>query len=342
MRPFEHRIKEERARARDIVCVLITLFLLVKYATVQQILAYPPKECQKIHIVRNSLTHNLSRGLSVCSCASKVSVITAYFDIGENSKHSAESFLKWNELFFQLADNMVIFTDEKSAPDIARLRSATQGCTIMVLQNLYQLDIADQVDWEAQFRQDPEGQHSTALYIIWNQKSFWLDETSHSNPFSSTHFFWADSGQFRDRSFLDAHMSFRDRWVTHVDFIPSCTMAFLAVEKFLDSELVTRGGAHRSRPLNSMLVRLGGGNFGGDSCAINRWTPKFHEELLWYIDQGAFVGKDQPIYGSICIDNEDLCFVVDGDKVTEISDIWFAMQPVLHGVTKPVPQYIFR
>jgi hypothetical protein len=211
-----------------------------------------------------------------------------------------------------------------------------------VLQDLYELAISDHVDWEAQYRQDPEQQHSVGLYIVWNQKSFWLDGTALFNPFNSTHFFWADSGQFRDRDFLDAHVALHDRWVSNFDFIPSCTMAFLAVKKFLDAELVSRGSEEKSRPMDSRLIRLGGGNFGGDSCAINRWTSKFYEELLWYVAQGAFVGKDQPIYGSVCIDNEELCFLVDGEKVTGISDIWFAMQPVLHGVTKPVPQYIFR
>ena len=344
MRSCERRTKKIQTLTYVAVSVLLTPFLIVKYATAHQSRTQVRSEaCQNLTIVRGVLRpYHVRERYSPCFCNSSVSVVTAYFDIGAKSKHAATSFAAWNERFFKLADNMVIFTDENSAPGITRLRSSSLGCTTIVLQNLHDLDTANMVDWELQHRQDPEQHiHSTELYIIWNQKSFWLDSTARINPFRSTHFFWADSGQFRDQNFLDAHLSSRDRWLTYTDFIPPCTMAFLAVEKFSESELAARRDEGKSRPLDSALVRLGGGNFGGDKCAVIRWKTKFQDELMRYVDQGVFVGKDQPMYGSVCIDHKDLCFVVNGDGVKEISDIWFAMQPVLHGVTRPVPQYIY-
>jgi len=35
-----------------------------------------------------------------------------------------------------------------------------------------------------------------------------------------------------------------------------------------------------------------------------------------------------------------LCFLIEAQKVLETKDVWFAMQPVLHGSTKVVPEYV--
>ena len=122
------------------------------------------------------------------------------------------------------------------------------------------------------------------------------------------------------------------------DFIPSCRILVLAIEHFTESELRLDNEGH-AQPLSALHVRLGGGNFGGDLCAVKKWKNLFLEQLDWYMLNGAFIGKDQPMYGSICIEHQEMCFIVDGPLVRETKDVWFAMQPVLHGVTVPVPQY---
>ena len=275
-----------------------------------------------------------------CGCRGRVTIITAYFNIGAKSKHSNKDFRSWNSNFFGIPDNMVIFTDDTTSGLIVRERSKSLGCTIVFIENLFETKLGNSVDWTVQHDLDAEKvYHSPEAYIIWNQKSIWVAEVASRNPYASTHFFWADSGQFRDKIFLNAYLSPAENWISSYGFIPTCKMVFLAIQKFELRELTVdeRG---RSFPLDSLLVRLGGGNFGGDRCAVLKWRDVFLKEFAWYMKNGVFVGKDQPIYGSACITHRDMCFIVDGSKVKQSNDIWFAMQPVLHGVTHPVPQYV--
>lgn len=274
------------------------------------------------------------------ACDAAETIVTAYYDIGHLSKHEGSSFEVWNSRFFALLDNMVIFTETSSVNNILKVRKESTGCTLLVLQPLKKTESSRITDWHLQHDKDPEKtRHSTELYIIWNQKAFWLELVAHLNPFKSQHFFWADSGQFRDTDFLDKYVSSSETWIKSPSFLPPCKMVFLSIEKFKTTELATTDDG-QTAPLDSQLIRLGGGNFGGDNCAVSRFAALFRGQLHRYLEKHMFVGKDQPVYGSVCTSHLDACFIVDAKKVKEINDEWFALQPVLHGVTAPVPEYV--
>ena len=274
-------------------------------------------------------------------CHRGATIVTAYYNIGQNSKHSEAKFRLWNRRFFGLRDSMVVFTDALTAKQIGDWRVRTFGCSILVISDLKHSELWRAYDWNSQYEKDPEKSiHSSELYVIWNQKSLWLSDVATSNPFSSDHFFWADSGQFRDDDFLNKFVRKNgDVWLRTADWFPSCQILFLSVESFTERESQFDSSG-RSIILDSKLVRLGGGNFGGDTCAIMRWRDLFLEQLERYVVSGAFAGKDQPIYGTTCLQHRELCFLVDGRKVRDINDVWFAMQPVLHGVQRPLPRYV--
>lgn len=291
------------------------------------------------HTISKSLDALWVPGFENCGCSEGATIVTAYFDIGNKSKHSGQEYYTWTARFFSLPDNMVVFTDTNSSSSILTARSATPGCTLIVLQNLKETRLGREVDWTLQHEKDPEKDiHSPELYLIWIHKSVWLSEAASKNPFRSTHLFWADSGQFRDHLFIDLHVLPGEKWITSFNFIPTCKIIFLSVAKFEYSELrLSEDG--RALPLDSRLDRLGAGNFGGDICALKRWESLFLRRVRWNIEHDVFTGKEQPIFWSVCVEHRDMCFIVDGHRVKESGDIWFAMQPVLHGVTVPVPQY---
>ena len=274
------------------------------------------------------------------ACDAAETIVTAYYDIGNLSKHESSSFKGWNSRLFALSDNMVIFTEASSVNNILKVREESTGCTLLGLQSLNNTESSRITDWHLQHNKDPEKKrHSTELYIIWIQKAFWLELVARLNPFKSQHFFWADSGQFRDKAFLDRYVSSAETWIKSPSFLPPCKMVFLSLEKFETIELATIDDG-QTAPLDSQLIRLGGGNFGGDNCAVFRFAVLFRRQIHRYLEKHMFVGKDQPIYGSVCTSYLDACFIVDAKKVKEINDEWFALQPVLHGVTVPVPEYV--
>ena len=274
-----------------------------------------------------------------CGCSSRETLISAYYGLGSFSKHSARDFQAWNSRFLKLPDNMVIFSDRITIGGLRNQRLHSRGCTVLVDDRLPDTHLGININWYEQYELDPEKEyHSKELYVIWGQKSIWLEQVSRFNPFGSTHFFWTDMGQFRDGTFLRNFKRPNERWVQNVEFIPDCTMALLAIGKFSVHELSSKGTV----VLSSGKIRLGGGNFGGDACAVEKWRHLYLEMLQKYIQAGAFAGKDQPVYSSICLQNRDACFIVFGPAVQEADDVWFAMQPVLHGITDPVPEYHMR
>ena len=274
------------------------------------------------------------------SCSSTATIVTAYYNLRARSKHSETNFETWNSRFFSLRDNMVIFSDHTSSEAIIQVRNKSRGCTLLVRQALSDTEMFGVTNWELQHQKDPENlHHSIELYIVWDQKPLWLEAIANLNPFQSTHFFWADSGQFRDDAFLRAHIPKGEKWVTSTEFIPACKSLFLSIEKFEPHELV-KDSSEMTPPLNSELVRLGGGNFGGDVCSVLKFAQRYRSQIRRYLDEGFFIGKDQPIYGSICTSWRDMCFLVDAAKVTQVNDRWFAAQPLLHGESRPVPEYV--
>ena len=294
----------------------------------------------KVRTVSHShLDKVTARTLFPRTCTSHSTILSAFYPLGGKSKHAETLYDEWNSRFFSLSDNMIVVTDASGEERIASAREKSEGCTLVILDELNNTEIYGVTDWKLQQNKDPEAAiHSIELYIIWNQKAIWLEMSVEHNPFQSAYFFWADSGQFRNSRFFQSYMTPKEKWVAAPGNIPKCKVMFLSIEKFEPHELVEDTDG-MTPPLDSTLVRLGGGNFGGDACSILNFAPLFRETMRHYLALNRFIGKDQSLYGSTCTTWPSVCFLVDGQKVSEIDDIWFALQPVLHGTTWPVPEY---
>ena len=271
------------------------------------------------------------------ACTAPVTLVTSYHST--KGKHNEGEYKMWNRRFLALADSMVIFTDSWHVDEFRSQRARSRGCTLIVPYSLKHAYRRWNIDWNKQNKLDPEKNvhKTTDLYVIWNQKSALLADVAERNPFGSKHIFWADIGQFRDNIFINKYLKPSMLWVKETEFLPKGKILFLAIERFLPEELkLDLTGA--SAPIDSMKVRLGGGNFGGDIDAVRLWAVLFDRKVEYYVSKGAFAGKDQPIYGSICIET-NICHVVDASAIKGISDPWFALQPVLHGAVRQVPLY---
>ena len=271
------------------------------------------------------------------SCSAVVTLVTCYYSTA--AKHSESDYAVWNRRFLSLSDSMIIFTERKHLTFIKSVREKSIGCTVVVISSLNDANKRLGVDWHIQAKLDPEASvhRSTDLYVIWNHKSEWVAAAAYQNPFRSTYFFWTDMGQFRDDNFINEYLRPEMTWIKWTNWIPKGKVLFLALEKFDPDELKLESNG-KSKPIDSIKVRLGGGNFGGEGEAMIRWAVLFKQKLHDYVSQGAFAGKDQPVYGSLCIERS-ICHVVDATAVRHISDPWFALQPVLLGIEHPVPIY---
>ena len=332
------QLSETKRLTSTLKRILLTLALAF---TVHLLFLLQTVENQYFESANPEVTNDLAPSRT-CSTA-LVTIVTSYYRLGDRSKHSDAEYKVWTRNFFKLNDAMVVFTDAQTFSYLRTLRPSKDSCAIFIIQNLNETYTAGLTSWSRQLKLDPEaGIHYPELYIIWNQKSDWLHTVAQKNPFKSTHFFWADSGQFRSQSFTTSAWirSFTtSAWIRYTDFIPSGKILVLCIEHFKDHEIVL-DSTGKVFFRDSTVSRLGGGTFGGDTDSVERWRELFYRKLQEYLKADIFAGKDQMIMASICIEHSDLCWMVDGDKVLEADNVWFALQPILAGKTQQIPIYI--
>ena len=259
-------------------------------------------------------------------CRSEFTLITAFYDLGERSKHSSTEYSRWNEQFLTMEDSMVIFTSQKFVQQVVHQRRAQKGCTLLVVQDLKDTYIAKSYNWTQQAELDPEKRihQSSDLYVIWNQKSFWLAQVAFRNPFHSQFFLWTDIGQFRT-----GYPWPGEKWIQVQNF-PRKKIVLLSIHPFSEEEQEL-SDAGFAQFFSSLSARIGGGNFGGDRSAILLWKREYHLTLERYINMGQFAGKDQSLMASTCIQNPTLCFIIDAKDFP--GDPWFALQAAFHSKT---------
>merc|ERR1711970_1340009 len=72
------------------------------------------------------------------------------------------------------------------------------------------------------------------------------------------------------------------------------------------------------------LVRLGGGHIGCDPESLNLWHKAFYSTVETYLSEGRFMGKDQDVMATTCLES-DLCMLVPGGDPVD----FFKLQPWL-------------
>ena len=219
---------------------------------------------------------------------------------------------------------MVVFTTNDLVPTIRQLRPSTLPILIVprALESFKVASMLDTEGWTKQEQLDHEfgAGHSRKLYWIWNEKTWMVREVVIQNPFSSDYFAWLDIGAIRHENFNGKLM------MQKLPEEPG--LLLLQIAPFTPAELQFVDGI--SSASFQYVNRIGGGMFGGDSKHIKQWSEKFYQVFYRYLTQNRFVGKDQSVMATTCIEL-DICLLLDynGD--------WFYLQDYYMNHTSGVP-----
>ena len=137
---------------------------------------------------------------------SKVTVVSALFDIERLDGRPWAEYLKWFDIFLKLKVPMVLFVSEDVAEFIGEKRNDIP--TEIVVQNVDQIpyyDLKDQIqeildsDEYKENISDPDRiECKQAMYSVIQYAKFpWLKDAAAENPFDSDYFFWLDAGGSR-------------------------------------------------------------------------------------------------------------------------------------------------
>lgn len=238
--------------------------------------------------------------------------VTQYFHIP--SKHGHEEYTGWIRNI-PPAWCMLVFTDTPSLWNGSnRVLVDTSLCREGGALN------RSQCFWRDQWEHDPEAaiHKDFRLYVVWNLKARFLSEAVRLDPFRSDFFFWMDAGYARAPLRVDG-LAF-----TPMTSIDRTKMHFLLVNRFPRAEL--NGNFHYTLYQD----RLAGNLFGGHRGAVVEWARVYYLVLQDYVDRGWFVGKDQNIMNTLCVEHPSLCLAVDPLLPSYVNP-WFTLWGCLQG-----------
>jgi hypothetical protein len=220
-------------------------------------------------------------------------VVTAFYEI--KSKFTPEKYWNWIRFFMQIPCNLVLFT----SPDLVdRFKSMREDIHIIPLEfeKLYHYKYYEK--YLEHTKLDYNKSHTPELYIIWAEKTKFVQKTIELNPYNSQKFVWCDIGVVRQPQFLHVFKNF-----PKTDKIVEDKMNFLLLQPF--TELEKQEGY-----FNYGKVRIGGGIHAGGIDIWKKYDKLWDEMLEHYFEDNRFAGQDQLIIGSIYLKNPDMFHLI--------------------------------
>jgi lipopolysaccharide biosynthesis glycosyltransferase len=267
-------------------------------------------------------------------------IVTSLYLVAK-SKHSDADYMQWLRNFLRIRTPIVLFTDHATSERVFRGENASVRLpdnVHVVLRELDDFMVSQRFDWNAEFRKDPEQQHSPALYKIWNEKAN-LVRIAMENRFHplSTCYFWVDAGCFRIREVMP---SYRDWPNPLMCAAIRDSLVLLQVEPFTASELESEPSVSDW----SLVNRIGGTIFGGSHSALRLWVDAYYATLQRFFDAGRFAGKDQSVMAETVLEvRRSRSFnvtLVDVPVGAGGKQKWFHLQPFLLGVGADAKRFL--
>lgn len=261
---------------------------------------------------------------------SRGTMVTAYFQLGNSSKHKSKDYEHWMANMLLKKDAMVVFTSPELVPwfeSIIVRGKKSLDRMVVVPMNIDELEVARNYStdvWEEQHAKDKErlSHHKTyLLYWIWLEKPSFVKQAAVVNPFASTHFMWSDVGAYRHGSCLE-HPDMRTCHETQ--------MNDLKILDGHDDQVMVLGlrNFQSVKEMPKMSLSIAGAQFVGAREGIIRYYNAFYATMRAMILDGQFVGEDQITMTRTCRDNADLCLVVKARNKGTIPT-WFGLSFIL-------------
>lgn len=237
-----------------------------------------------------------------------IMIVTAFYTIP--SKFPKSQYYEWMENFLSIPCNLFIFCDNENYNNIKKLREQHKNTFIQILpiENFHTYKYMNY--WNYCYSIDKEKNHSPYLYMIWNEKSFFVSKAIDINPFNVQYVWWQDIGSVRYKNnipynFPNIPNSYHDKMmcISIDDIIESD-------KKFTNYPLCDIFLNINEKTACNPIVRIEGGFFGGHINVWKKWITLYDEMLNYFIKYKYFGGKDQYIMTNLCIIHNDITIVL--------------------------------
>ena len=215
--------------------------------------------------------------------------------------------------------NTILFVDEDSHLFLSSLYPESQ--TRKYILRPFEYFTTSSLSWEHDEAVDHEVRvgHNRKLYMIWNEKPFFLLEASKINPYNSDHYMWLDIGSFRSEG-----MKFPG--------FPLITKMNMNKIQLLNIEPFSKGEFVNPHMIDERFryVNRIGGMFLCPKILLQRFSDIHFNLLKEFQNKKIFKGKDQTLYAFAFIQNTDMF-----ELITPLSkigyDSWFYFHEYFSG-----------
>lgn len=309
---------------RYLVILVIYTLLSIKSST-------RPKPRPNIFESRRNCTSRQRRCFPIVEPAKcPITIVTAYFDVP--SKQPRDVYVQWMQNILSIKSCMVIFTNEchmfkQHASNHRIILHADLQKEIRVFNQSKQF-------WKMQIEMDPEkrAHKGYLLYWIWALKPTFVSKSAEYGFFNSDYYAWMDIGMFRDSKLN--HVNIRTA-LPPPSFDPCC-IHFGTPFPFEPSDLILNTDG-------SSIVSFSDQNrVCGCAFLLTKQLASVFQEIYFntfndYVSHGWFVGKDQTLMNTACVENTDLFRLIQPNLA--LGDRWWTLAYYIFGLmpdTAPV------
>lgn len=267
---------------------------------------------------------NSTQSLSPTQSSSPTcTLVTAFYDFPKK-KASNSSYDTWIKNFLENTDAyMVIYTDSELTADyLAGYRKNFQDKTKIYVECLKDLYCYKYYDyWTKDLARDHEkAYHNQHLYIIWNEKTMFMQKAYDRNPFNTDFYAWIDIGMVRKTEYIKLLQSFPSS--KRLQTLKKDKVYVMLINRFMIDELSQQVPTETFR----FKDRIGGGMILCSKEMIPIWTKEYYGMMDEFMKADLFAGKDQSIMANIFLKyRTDLMILVVARDLNVMDNIWFYM-----------------
>ena len=273
----------------------------------------------------------------------RTTFVTAYYEFANKystQNRSESTYFEWMTNFFSVTSSdlkLVIFCTGKIYTEIVN-RFSKKNIIIVdePFENFFTYKYMKDLSNQAYL--DPEKYiHNVYLYMIWNEKPYFVKRAIDLNFFGSTSYCWIDAGMVRDMRLSSLLHCFPND--DALSFLESFnTICVLSIETN-NLHLFQDRNENNISNINCTphtFYSVGGGCIFGTTYKYLEYIDKYKNLFISYIKNNIFVGKDQNLISNLIANIPDLFTIIDCNRIyTWLNKYqrnkWFRMINVLTG-----------
>jgi hypothetical protein len=238
-----------------------------------------------------------------------VTIVTGFYRVN-TGKYPKNYYNDWIKNFLSLDCNIVAFISEEDIETQKYIKESGKKNIVVIYKEIKQFHNYQYLSfYEWCYSVDQEKNlHCSDMYMIWNEKPFFVLEAIRLNPFSSEWFAWTDFGSCRSPDHARQVKGYGNVFSFLNDNVPKDKIIFYAVTPLNDKEKelnennipIVLGNISPDKSCNE-IARFQGGFFKGHKDLWYNFCSLYDKEIQHFIKHNTFAGKEQNLFISLYI-----------------------------------------